>query len=382
MGSRVQSTCVVAEPSERLGGNYNEYQWLVFQYLLFVSGTVFEIEGKLGVVNDMEGKIHEGLIREFLTCDLNENYGSSNDEIDDFYIWSISPSPPDSIASQSCGSDLFAETDPSLPDDSTCMIVQAALEMQVYFPPVRRHRILSKETTRELEPVATTMADPQVVSKSGDYLIEAMSRGVFNDDKVLQTRFLGFVTEENVNVMVGTSGGAMNVVGAEGYWMAQGPKSRLIGGAMTMAAAAACFIIVTALILHRRKKQSDALWKHIDGMSTFSGFKDEYDDPGTEILGDGTNSLGWFSDDFLQRGLSYFEERDKNRNGALSLDRQHDVHLCASAFCTVCLKEQNPTFISTNISDRPAILEDLRAFGIGDDDSSFSSSKHPDTVVL
>ena len=164
--------------------------------------------------------------------------------------------------------------------------------------------------------------------------------------------------------------------------MAQGPKSKLVGGSMTMAAAAACFIIVTALILHRRKKQSDALWKHIDGMSTFSGFKDEYDDPGTEILGDGTNSLGWFSDDFLQRGLSYFEERDRNRNGALSSDRQHDVHRCASAFCTVCLKEQNPTFISTNVSNPPAILEDLRAFGVGEDDNSFSSSKHPDTVVL
>ncbi len=370
------------EPSERLGGNFNEYQLLVFEYLLSVPGTVLEADDKQSIVDEMEARIHEGLIRRFLTCDLVANNGSSNDEIEDFYIWGISPSPPDSISSKSCDSDLIAEADLSLPDDSMCMVVQAALEMQVYFSSVRRHRSLSKETTRVLEPVAITLADPQVVAESGDYLIEAMSSGVFNDDQVLQTRFLGFVTEADGHVFVG-GGGAMNVAGAEGYWMAQGQDSRLVGGAMTMAAAAACFIIVIALILHRRKKESEALWRHIDGMSTLSGFKDEYDDPRTEILGDGTNSLGWYSDDFLQRGISYFEERERKKNGALSLDRQHDVHRCASGFCTICQKEQKPTFISVNAVNVPDILEDLRPeCAIIEDSNSHSSPKYPDTVEL
>ena len=351
---------------------------LAFEYLLFVQSTVLETDDKQHVVDEMERKIHEGMIRRFLTCDLESNLGSSNDEIEGFYVWGISPSPPDRISSRSCDAGLVSEIDPSLSDDSMCMVVQAALEMQVYFSPVRRHRTLSKETPRVLEPVATTLADPQVVSESGDYLAEAMGSGIFNDDKVLKTQFLGFITKADGHAFLG--GEAMNVAGAEGYWMAQGQKSRLVGGAMTMAAAAACFIIVVALILHRRKKESEALLRHIDGMSTCSGFKDEY---GTEILGDGTNSLGWYSDDFLQRGISYFEEREKKKNGAFSLDRQHDVHMCASAFCTICQMEQRPTFISTNAVNVPDILEDLQAgCTFIEDEKSHSSSKFPDTVVL
>ena len=347
-----------------------------------MSDTILETDEKEDILDVMEQRIHEGLIRRFLKCDLVANSDSSNDEKSDFYVWAISPSPSDSISPDACGSFPVAETDPKPPDESKCMVVQAQVEMQVYFSPVRRILKLSDPLPRILEPAATTSADEQIISESGDYLEEAMRKGAFNGDDVLQTRFLGFIRDSNGHPTLNSGGEKLNVAGAEGQLMAPQKKSRVVGGVMTIAGAAICLIVLAALVLHRRKKRSDAFLTHIDGMSTFSGFGKDDCDPGTEILGDGTSSVGWFSDDF-PNGMSYFDERDKNKSGALSLNRQHDVHKCTSAFCAICLKKQNPTFIASNSLNVPDILEDLRGVSCTVvDDRSSSSSIHPNTVIL
>lgn len=350
----------------------NQDQLLVFDYLVFVPNTVIDKEG---IVDTMEERIHNGLLGEFLKCDMGKS-DSSNDGGKDFYVWSISPNPSDYISSDPCDPQLVLETIPTPPVDALCMEVQAALELEVYFPPVRKNRQLAiqPQEKRILEPALATTADPQVMAKSGDYLIKAMARGDFVGDEVLQTRFLGFVTNELGHAVL--EGDTLAVAGAEGQLMSPPADSRIVGGAMTMAAAALCLIVVLALVLRRNRKRSEAFLRHLDGMSTWSDFgKDDDDDPGTEILGE-TASLGWFSDDFMQQGIAYLQERDRMRAG---LDRQ-DVHRCTSAFCAICLNEQKPTFIAANALNTNDILEDLQCTIIEDDTKS--QLTHPDTVIL
>jgi hypothetical protein len=372
-GSQLESTCISPEPSDVDGGNFNENQLLVFEYLLFIPVTVLENDDKDVIVATMEKRIHEGLVQNFLTC--NPVQGEKL-----FYVWSISSNPPDFISSDPCNSKLVAETNPTPPDGSKCIVVQAELNMRVYFPPNRRHRHLSSGITRILQPPSTTSADHQVMAASGGYLVTAMSQGTFNDSKsILQTHFLAFITEEGGHATIDR--GQLNVAGANGQWMTQHEESRVVGGAITMAAAAVCFLVVAALALRRRKLRSDAFLRHIDDLSTFSDFEKDAFGRGTEIISDlDNNSLGWFGEDFHD-GMC-LRERDNRygSNSAVSLDRQHDVHKCTSAFCVICLKQQSPTFIASNSMNIPDILEDLRGgSSIVEDSRSYTS---PNTVDL
>ncbi len=357
-GSDIQSTCILPDPSETYGGNLNTDQSLVFEYLLFIPGEANEKEDIVAV---MEERIHDGLVQNFLKCDVGAKSESSNDQTKDFYVWSISPSPRDTIVADPCDLELVLETRPTPSNTSVCMVVQAELQMEVYFPPVRR----------KLEPAVVTTADPQVIAETGDYLVEAMDQGAFTGDDVLQTRFLGFVTNEHGHAIV--DGGGLNVAGAESQWMQTPQDARLVGGAMTMAVAALCLVVVLALVVRRRRKRSKAFMMHLDGMSTWSNFGKDDDDYETEILDD-NNSLGWFSDnDFLKNGISYLQERDRMRG-----ERQ-DVHRCTSAFCAICLANQQPMFIAADSLNTHDILEDLHCTILEDDSTKLS---HPDTVIL
>jgi hypothetical protein len=353
------------------GGIFKEDQRLVFEYLLFIPGTILENDEKDGIVAIMEDQIHEGLVQNFLTCNAAQSENS-------FYVWSISSNPPDFLSSDPCDPKLVAETNPATPNGSKCVLVQAELNMQVYFLPIRRHRHLNNNNViaRILEPASTTNVDREVMAKSGDYLIMAMSQGTFNDDEtILQTRFLAFITDGEGHATIDR--GNLNVAGAEGQLMSGEEKSRVVGGAMTMAAAAVCLIVVAILTLRRSKKRSDAFLRHIDDLSTFSGFEKDDFDPGTEIVGDlDSSSLGWFSED-LHHGICL--QQGRGSNNANSLYRQQDVHKCTSAFCEICLKQQTPTFIASNSLNIPDILEDLRSGSSIVGDRSYSS---PNTVNL
>ena len=366
----LQSACIDPQPSKVDDGTFNEDLLLVFEYILFVPGTVLENDEKNRIVAIMEDEIHEGLAQNFLTCNAAQGDES-------FYVWSILENPPDFISSDPCDSELVAETNPAPPNGSKCMLVQAELNMHVYFPPIRRHRHLNNDDIKRiLAPASTTNVDHEVMAVFGDYLIRAMSEGTFNDDeRILQTRFLAFITEGEGHATIDR--GVLNVAGAEGQLMSGDKKSRVVGGAMTMAAAAICLIVVAILTLRRSKKRSDAFRRHIDDLSTFSDFeKDDFD---TEIVGDlDCSSLGWFSEDFQTGGICLQVDKDGSIN-ANSLNRQHDVHKCASAFCAICLKQQTPIFIASDSLNVPDILEDLRSGSSIVGDRSYSS---PDTVNL
>lgn len=368
----LQSTCIDPQPSEVDGGTFNEDLLLVFEYVLFVPGTVLKNDEKDGIVAIMEDQIHEGLVQNFLTCNAAQGKES-------FYVWSIFENPRDFISSDPCDSQLVAETNPAPPNGSKCILVQAELNMQVYFPPIRRHRHLNNndDIKRILAPASTTNVDHEVMAKFGDYLTRAMSEGTLNDDeRILQTRFLAFITEGEGHATIDR--GTLNVAGAEGQLMSGDKRSRVVGGAMTMAAAAIFLIVVAILTLRRNKKRSDAFRRHIDDLSTCSDF--EKDDFGTEIVGDlDSSSLGWFSEDY-QNGICLQVRADKDGSiNANSLNRQHDVHKCASAFCAICLKQQTPTFIASNSLNVPDILEDLCSGSSVFGDRSYSS---PNTVNL
>ena len=374
--SSSESTCISPQPSERDRGNFNENQRLVFRYLLFVPDDAPDDDA---IITDMKERIHERLIRHFLNCEVvgQENGDKANDS---FYVWSISSNPPDILNSDSCDIGLL-ESSILIPDPK-CLVVQAELTMKVYFPPNRRRRHLNDNKQRALKPSSVTSADQQVITEFGDYLNMTMSEGYFNDDEfVLMTRFLTFVMIEDQHETLDRGG--LNIAGAEQQLQTKQEDSRVVAGAMTMAAAAICLVAVAIISLHRRKQRSDAYLKHIEDLSTFSDFDKDEADRGTHIMGDcDGSSLDW-SNEHGHNGINY-QERDvmKRAENTVSLDYQHDVHKCTSAYCETCHRNGNayPTFIASNAYNIPDILEDLRhGPSIIEDSRSYSS---PDTVDL
>ena len=329
--------------------------------------TILEINEKDTIVTTMEHRIHDGLAEHFLTCSAAEDDHS-------FYVWSISSSPPDSIFSDPCDASLV--NNQTQPAGSKCVLVQAELNMKVYFTPNRRrrHRHLSDGRTRFLNLASVTSADPEVVTESREYLVSAMSGGSFDDsEKVLQTLFHAFVVEQSGHATIDR--GVFAVAGAQGQLMNEDERSNVVGGAMTMLAASICLVVVGVVTVRRRKKRSDDFLSHIDGLSTASDCERSEWNRGAEIVGDiDGSSLGWFGED-LHNGIC-MPARDDNKG---SMDQQHDVHRCTSAFCEICLQQKAPIFVATSSWNIPGILEDLRSGSLLDEDKSCSS---PDTIVL
>lgn len=362
-GSESQSTCTSPQPSEADGGYFNQDQLLVFQYFLFIPNIVLETDEK--VVSIMEDRIHEGLVQNFLTCNAARGEQS-------FYVWSISSSPSDTIFSDNCDPDLVASIVETPPDESRCVLVQAELNMEVYFPRVRRNLHLTNITHRILRPAVTTSADPQVMNESREYLDAAMDEGAFSGEEDLRMFFLAFIIEREGHVTIDR--GPLTVAGAEGQLMGNRESSRVVGGAMTVAAAAICLIAVAVLALRRRKQRSDAFLSHVDNLSTSSDLNKDELDRDTEIVGelDG-GSVGWFGEDCQDR------DARNSWSEAECLEYKRDVHKCNSAFCEICLKQKGPTFIKSNYLNVSEILKELRYESSIVEDRSHST---PDTVDL
>jgi len=351
----LRSACNDPEPSKVNGGHYHKDQWLVFRYMSFLPDTLVEREDMDEIVELLGVRIHEGLARNFLTCGIVPNQ--------DFSVWSVSRTTPDVILADPCEAQLVEDTSQSPPDGSRCIVVQVVTKMEVYFPPTRHNRQLVKGNSRLLtQSTAATSADLQVVSTTGDYLRNAMDEGDFNHDNVVfLNRFVGFVTEEEGHPIV--DAGMTKVVAAvNGQLMMKQKNSKLIGGAMTTAMAAFCLLIVAFLAIRRRKQRSEAFFRHASAISTME--KEDSFFPGTEIVGElDDNSLEWFSDD-INDGIDTHGGR--GTNAGVPLDYQHDVHKCTSAFCSICLKQQTPTFVASNSFNIPDILEDLRCYSADD----------------
>jgi len=353
--SNWESTCIAFQPSsDEVDGNFND-QRLVFHYRLFLPDVTSVNET---IISEMEARIHKGFSQFFLECNV---VGRDNGT---FSIWSIFSNPPDFIYSDKC--DLLG--DESLPNNSRCILVQADLKMYAYFPHARH-----LNTERVLEPSLVTDADQQVIQESGDYLIMAMKRGDFNDNQVvLQTQFVAFIMEEDLHGTL--NGGGSNVAAAEQQMQTKQGDSKVVAGAMTMAAAAICLIAVTIISLHRRKRRSDAYLKHIDDRSIFTDADKDDADRLTYIVGD-NDSFDWMNEDGHNETNTNVGDGEKN---TISLDYHHDVHKCSSAYCEVCRHQQHtyPTFIASKVV--PSNLDGLRCGpSIIEDSRSYSS---PDTV--
>mmetsp|Transcript_5015 Transcript_5015/g.11158 ORF Transcript_5015/g.11158 Transcript_5015/m.11158 type:complete len:638 (-) Transcript_5015:191-2104(-) len=369
-GSGIESYCVNPEPSETDGGNFNEDQILVFQYLLFIPENIQETGA---VVTDMEECIHEGLSKQFLTCKIISQESRDQHEYP-FRVWSISSKPPDGVVPERCENIISEPTIPSTPSGSKCMVVQAELKMEVYFPPSRVRRHMKSRRSRVLKPVSTTSADLQVIAASGAYLNSSMSKGAFDDcSSVLQTHFLAFIMEGDIHTST-INRVETNIAGANAQAQNGNEDSGVVAGAMTMAAAAVCLVAVALISLRRRKQRSEDYLNRVDNLSTFSDLDKDAFDRATFIVGDGDdNSLDWFIDD------------GQDMNGRqlviqpLSLDYQQDVHKCASAYCNCHRQNTRPTFIPSNILNGPDILEDLRCEFSVLEERSYGS---PDTVNL
>ncbi|KAG7339252.1 hypothetical protein IV203_002134 [Nitzschia inconspicua] len=357
-----ESTCNVSPPTN-LGGTLKP-QRLVFLYYMYVLEDSDEelIQRK---IREMELRIHNGLVEEFLKCSVEQD--SELEMMKPFYIWGISSSPPDEIFSRGC---IQTESDPEvLPAEAmVCIPVKASLGMVAYFPAIRRRdRILQMITD----------ADGQVLGATGEYLAISMENGDFDDDIVLKSEFKGFL-------MAADPSNGPNVAAVNQEIHVKKVDSRKGAGVTAMSLACFCLIVIVLLTIRRRKRRVELYLQHLEGMSSCSDLiKDDASvDRRTYIVGDGSFDL---VDGLDARNDIAKDIYDQTQKGKFDPnDYQHDVHKCTSAYCAACRHVQNarPTFLpSAEVSPEvQGILEDLRHFpSIGDDSRSYSTH---DTVDL
>lgn len=387
----LESTCDFSPPTG-LGGTLKP-QRLVFLYHMHVPK---ETEGVAiqGKVRDMELRIHNGLVEEFLKCNAKEDAQAGT--LETFYIWSISSSPSDELDPDSCIQD---DSDTALPppEGTMCVSVQANLGMIAFFPLIRR-------LARALQSV--TDADGQILEATGDYLTMSMGNGDFDDDVVLQSEFKGFV-------MPADPSNGPNVAAANQQVQSNKEQSRIGAGATAMALACLFLLVVVLLTIRRRKRRAELYLQHLEDMSSCADLMKDgmTDDRTTYIVGEGSFDLAEAEGDDNFTAVGFGNENQLGRFD--SNDHQHDVHQvrntfllasasidytrrfspalfvypitqCTSAYCTACrhIQSAQPTFIpSAKVSPHvQGILDDLRhSPSIVDDSRSYST---PDTVNL
>lgn len=294
-----ESTCDYLPPSN-LEGTLKP-QRLVFLYYMYVQNGTENVAVQ-GKIREMEQRIHNGLVAEFLKCDACQD--AKSESIESFYIWSISSSPADDFSPEGCVQEDSNTTVPP-PENSECVSVQSNLGMIAFFP--ARDRAL---------PLATD-ADPLILEATGEYLEKTMQSGDFDDDVVLQSRFKGFV-------MPGDPSSGPNVAAANQQLQSNKQQSRIGAGATAMALACLCLLAVVLLTVHRRKRRAELYLQHLEDMSSGSDlYKDGVSvDLTTYIVGDAS-----FDRADGHENPSSMDDGDETPQG--HFDRnvyQHDVH--------------------------------------------------------
>lgn len=365
MGSQWESTCLVDPPLD--GGTFEE-QRLVFLYDLFVPD---DIDGSSvdGTVNLLEGRIHNGLVQQFLLCPVD------NETNAELYIWEVNSLPMDvMLSNDECIHDASSL---SVPPNSTCVVVASDLGMTAYFP--------SETGRRKDRLLAFTEANQQVLEASGAYLDEAMTNGDFDGGDVLQIFFRGFVMPEVVDGGV-TGGTPPPVAGANAELQSEQSDSKVVAGALAIAFAVLCLIVVAVLALYRRKRTHELYLEHLGEIESVNDydFEKEYgiDDRRTEILGD--SSFDWMEhheDHPGKKGM--IGEYDFTRPVPGGLNDQHDVRKCTSAYCVICQSHEasRPIFVQSSLGPE-AILKDLRHRPSIAESASKRLYSSPDTTEL
>ena len=350
-------------------------QWLVFQYRLFVApNTTITMNGNTSMIAEMETRLHAGVSRYFLSCTIEDPFEDRR-----FSVWSIDSNPPDSLYAETCEEvDLLllpsSNTANARLDDSRCVVVQASLKFNVYFPPntrrvvrrgIRRDLYTQRHPNRVLAPQQdhvsfATDADPVVIQAAGEYFTNAMNAEEFNDPEqrgVRQTQFVGFVMEDNNPVHGSTirnnneeggdaSANTIALATQQRHNKQQDKTNTVLAGTIAIAVAAVCVLVVIVLVFRSRKRRSDAYLKHIEEHSIYSDTSSSNEDASIAYLVQDDTTLLRDDDDDVGTAQS-----------RTSTERQ-DVHHCTSAYCEVCRRQQqyarqhanDPIFISAPVS--------------------------------
>ena len=297
-------------------------QRIVFLYNLYVpKGT--ELIDAESSMRDVEARLHEALTEQFLTCDADEDmaYGM----VKDFYIWSISSAPVDTLTLEDCTTDYSNSTKP--PENSECVQVMGNFGMIAFFPAGRR----------ALE--SWTEADQQVLDDTGYFLDYSMEEGDYNDEIVLQTQFQGFVAPSDAN--------SPSINGANTQLQSSKVEARRTAGATAVVLSALVLSVVALLIYRRKRRNTQMFLQYVEDMSDCSDlYKDGASvDHTVNIVND--VSFDWDNDGKALPPPS--PTGIKSRSGRLSrgeIENQHDVHkVCFQLswfdiefdFCTHCL---------------------------------------------
>ena len=349
-------------------------QWLVFQYRLFVApNTTITMNGNTSMIAEMETRLHAGVSRYFLSCTIEDPFEDRR-----FSVWSIDSNPPDSLSADTCKEDdelLLPSSNTAISrlDDSRCVVVQASLKFNVYFPPntrrvvrrgIRRDLYTQRHPNRVLAPQQdhvsfATDADPVVIQAAGEYFTNAMNAEEFNDPEqrgVRQTQFVGFVMEDNNPVHGSTirnnneeggdaSANTIALATQQRHNKQQDKTNTVLAGTIAIAVAAVCVLVVIVLVFRSRKRRSDAYLKHIEEHSIYSDTSSSNEDASIAYLVQDDTTLLRDDDDDVGTAQS-----------RTSTERQ-DVHHCTSAYCEVCRRQQyarqhanDPIFISAPVS--------------------------------
>ena len=387
------STCV---EKPKKGGTFQEQQ-LVFVYHLFVPSDYGLIENgeddntTIGAsvsyqqpVDQVEERIHQGLVDHFMTCRIIDDDGF------DWYIWSIFSMPQDVPLDEEpeCVPDE-ATNDPPAPPDSKCVRVVAQLHMMAYFVSDVTSNDDSGDTRRRrLEPEGSkydvTVADPKIMSSTGSYLGGSMFEGKYNDDSaVLQTTFKGFILEENVDdILGGGNQDGNNVAAATEELQAQNDNDRLITGFSILAVAILCFLAVLVVVVRRRHRQMHSNLEYAKQVDNMEMDPDDFFAPTVEC--DASHIDSYFGGDSPTSSFDNFQ-----RENTSSSNYQHDVHNCSSATCEICRRYETlgPEFLSLPMANEKnmAIIADLADLEASPSMSARSNSRPyttPDTVAM
>jgi hypothetical protein len=325
------STCEATPPSS---GTTQE-QTLAFQYNLYITPQTNAADA----VNTMETKLHSGMAQNFLVCDFGDVDAA-------FHIVSINSSPDDTVLdSEAC----ITSNDPTPSVGTICVVVNAEMTMQAYFPSRRK--------------LQETDADPDVLDESADYLEASMANGDFAGGYIVQVSFQGFlnVKQERETPPAGVGGDVAGVIGGETLQPANGNSNVVVGSAV-IAVAAMCLMVVTVLSVRYRNSRRSAYLHHLEELSHVSDL-----DAGGEKLSSGTLPLS--SDGKVELVMQDDYEVDSFDEAMdYEIRHHHDVHNCASATCPVCRnRELQPTFISTDYGNQEILadLSDLRVGSFG-----------------
>jgi hypothetical protein len=317
-------------------------QLLAFTYNLYLTDEGLPKEA----VPSIELQLHSAISRKFLTCQYEET--------NLFDVVTVSSSPKDWATDVTC--DTSKDPIP-LVNGTVCVVVNAGIQLFVYFSSPIRHRQLEE-----------TDASPAVLDAFEEFLRETMAGDDYSgDENVVQLSFQGFgnVPESPTNSGgTGGSGGVPSNPDGTANGLQEG-EDGLIGhrggvavGSTVLAVAAACLVLVVVLVLQTKRRSQDSYAKYLDDASLASGLSD---DPNCTMpmSSEGRVRIHVLTGSDQGDGSVWCEDVDydereapstpplPNRFKPIRVSPQHDVRTCSSATCPVCRdRSLAPIFLS------------------------------------